>query len=80
MISEDKHNAAEVLLESMGGGKGWNVDEFVAILNDPATKYTTKPENVLKYANFMHEIGSIRNRPNSLSDLFFDPTEVGGGN
>jgi NitT/TauT family transport system substrate-binding protein len=80
MIGEDKHNAAQVLLEAMGGGKGWSVDEFVAILNDPATKYTTRPENVLKYANFMHEIGSIRNKPNLLSHLFFDSKEVDGGN
>ena len=39
MIVEDKRNAAAVLLESMGG-KGWSVDELVAILDEPGTKYT----------------------------------------
>ena len=59
MIAEDKRNAAAVLLESMGG-KGWSVDDLVAILDDPGTKYTTKPENVLKYGAFMNEIGCSR--------------------
>jgi NitT/TauT family transport system substrate-binding protein len=79
MIAKDKPNAAAVLLESMGG-KGWSVDELVTILNDPGTKYTTKPENVLKYGTFMNEIGSLKNKPTSLSDLFFDTPEVAGGN
>jgi NitT/TauT family transport system substrate-binding protein len=79
MIAKDKRNAASVLLESMGG-KGWSVDELVEILNDPGTKYTTKPENVLKYATFMNQIGSLKNRPTSISDLFFDTPEVADGN
>jgi NitT/TauT family transport system substrate-binding protein len=79
MIAEDKRNAASVLLESMGG-KGWTVDELVEILNDPSTKYTTRPENVLKYGAFMNEIGTLKNKPTSLSDLFFDTPEIAGGN
>jgi NitT/TauT family transport system substrate-binding protein len=79
MIAEDKRNAASVLLESMGG-KGWSVDELVTILSDPSTKYTLTPENVLKYATFMSEIGSLKNKPASISDLFFDTPEVTGGN
>ena len=79
MIAEDKRNAASVLLESMGG-KGWSVDELVAILNEPGTKYTFRPENVLKYGAFMNEIGTLKNKPASISDLFFDTPEVAGGN
>jgi NitT/TauT family transport system substrate-binding protein len=79
MIVADKRNAASVLLESMGG-KGWTVDELVEILNDPGTKYTTKPENVLKYGAFMNEIGSLRNKPTSIPDLFFDTPDVADGN
>jgi NitT/TauT family transport system substrate-binding protein len=51
-----------------------------AILNDPGTKYTLRPENVLKYAAFMNEIGSLKNKPTSIPDLFFDTPEVAGGN
>ncbi|MBM0207022.1 ABC transporter substrate-binding protein [Micromonospora sp. STR1s_5] len=78
MIAEDKKNAAAVLLEAMGG-KGWTVEELVAILNEPGTKYTMKPENVLAYANFMHEIGSLKNKPAGLDELFFDNPETAGG-
>lgn len=79
MIIADKRNAAAVLLESMGG-KGWTVDELTEILNDPGTKYTTRPENVLKYGTFMQEIGSLKNKPTSIPDLFFDTPDVAGGN
>lgn len=78
MIRSDKTAAAQVLLQSMGG-KGWTVDELVAILNDPDIRYSATPTNVMKYADFMHEIGSIKNRPASLSDLFFDDASLGGG-
>lgn len=79
MIAADKRTAAEVLLASMGG-KGWTIDELVQILNDPTIIYTTKPDNVMTYANFMYEIGSIKNKPASLADLFFDTPEIAGGN
>jgi NitT/TauT family transport system substrate-binding protein len=79
MIRSDKHAAAQVLLDSMGG-KGWTVDELVEILNDPKIYYTTKPENVMKYATFMHEIGSLKNEPASIKDLFFGDADVSGGN
>ena len=44
---------------------------MVAVLKDPAIKFTTTPENVMKYAEFMHGIGSIKNRPASWKDMFF---------
>ena len=78
MIAEDRRAAAGVLLESMGG-KGWSIDELVKVLDTPSTKYTLKPENVLKYANFMQENGSLKNRPAALSDLFFATPEIAGG-
>jgi NitT/TauT family transport system substrate-binding protein len=79
MIRSDKRAAAQVLLDSMGG-KGWTVEELVEILNDPKIYYTTKPENVMKYATFMHEIGSLKNEPASIKDLFFGNADVSGGN
>jgi NitT/TauT family transport system substrate-binding protein len=70
MIRTDKRAAAEVLLESMGG-KGWSVAELAAMLDEPDTRYTTAPENVMTYAAFMHAIGTLKNKPASLDDLFF---------
>jgi NitT/TauT family transport system substrate-binding protein len=79
MIRADKKAAAQVLLDSMGG-KGWSVEELADMLNDPTIKYTIKPENVMKYATFMNEIGSLKNAPASIQDLFFAGSDVSGGN
>jgi NitT/TauT family transport system substrate-binding protein len=79
MIRSDKKAAAQVLLDSMGG-KGWTVEELAEMLDDPKIYYTTKPENVMKYASFMHEIGSLKHDPRSLKELFFEEAELGGGN
>jgi NitT/TauT family transport system substrate-binding protein len=70
-IISDKKTAAEILLESTGGEKGFSVSEIVEVLNDPHVRFTTTPENVMKYATFMHDAGSIKNQPASWKDLFF---------
>jgi sulfonate transport system substrate-binding protein len=69
MIVADKNMAAELLLTSEGGGL--TRQELVDVLNDPHIKFTTTPENIMKYAEFMYGAGSIRNRPGSWKDLFF---------
>jgi NitT/TauT family transport system substrate-binding protein len=79
LIHADKKAAAQVLLDSMGG-KGWTVEELAEMLNDPNINYTLKPENVMKYAIFMHEIGSLKSEPGSIKDLFFSEADVSAGN
>ena len=79
MIGEDKQDAAKILLADMGG-KGWSIDDLVQILSDPTTIYTAKPEKVLGYADFMHQIGSIKHKPNTIDDLFFPSPAIAGGN
>jgi NitT/TauT family transport system substrate-binding protein len=70
MIAADKKSAAELLLASTND-KGFSVQEIVDVLSDPHIKFTTTPENLMKYADFMHSIGSINNRPASWKDMFF---------
>ena len=36
------------------GGPGCDLNESSPSWEDPSTKYTTIPENVMKYASFMH--------------------------
>ena len=69
MIVADKNMAADLLVTSEGGGL--TREEIVEVLNDPHVKFTTTPENVMKYADFMAGAGSIKNRPGSWKDLFF---------
>ena len=70
MIIRDKKMAAELLVAS-GGGAGVSVDKVEMILGTPEMKFTKVPENTRKYAEFMHSIGSLKNRPASWKDLFF---------
>jgi NitT/TauT family transport system substrate-binding protein len=68
-IRNNKKQAAEILLEDMGG-RGWEVSELVEVLNDPDIKFDITPENVMRYANFMADVGSLRNRLSKWTDLF----------
>jgi len=76
MLSGDKKLGAQLLFESMNGG-GFGVKEMEQILSDPAIRFTTMPEKIMKYADFMHQIGSLKNQPASLKDLFFPEAAPG---
>ncbi|MBI1776714.1 MAG: ABC transporter substrate-binding protein [Proteobacteria bacterium] len=41
------------------------------ILDDPENVFTTTPQNVMKYAGFMHRTGAIKELPQSWQDVFF---------
>ena len=69
-ITADTRAAAETLMASTPDS-GFSIAETVAMLKDPAVKFTTTPENVSKYADFMHQIGTIRQHPASWKDVFF---------
>jgi NitT/TauT family transport system substrate-binding protein len=47
------------------------LDDIVKMLNDPAIVYTTTPNNVMKYVDFMHKVGSIKVKPDSWKEMFF---------
>ena len=70
LIRSSPQAAAEILYAAEAAA-GFGVDELVEVLRDPDIKFTTTPENVERYAEFMQEIGSIENRPESWRDLFF---------
>ena len=69
-INADKRAAAQIFLES-SDAKGWKLEEILEILNDPDVRFTTSPENVMKYANFMADVGTIKTRPKTWQDMFF---------
>jgi NitT/TauT family transport system substrate-binding protein len=70
MIVADKKKAAETLFGSTVES-GFSMEEILEVLNDPDIRFTTTPESVMKYAEFMAGIGSISNKPSSWKDLFF---------
>jgi NitT/TauT family transport system substrate-binding protein len=69
IINKDKKAAAEAYLR-ISKDKD-TVANILAMLNDPAIVYTTTPQNVMKYVDFMNKIGSIKVKPDSWKDLFF---------
>jgi NitT/TauT family transport system substrate-binding protein len=69
-INKDKGAAADVFLAS-DEGKGWKREDIMEILNDPDVRFTTSPESVMKYAEFMADVGSIKQRPVKWQDMFF---------
>jgi len=68
-INADKRAAAQVFLDMEG--QGMKLDEVLEVLNDPDIRYTTSPENIMKYAEFMAGVGSIKLRPAAWQDMFF---------
>jgi len=70
VIIDDKEDAADILIASTPEG-GFSRDELVMLMKDPSVKFTTTPENMMKYAEFMNRVGSIRQKPGSWKDLFF---------
>src|SRR4051812_4005194 len=69
-INKDKRGAAQVYYDSIGG-KGETIDEIMTTLSDPKNVITMVPQNTYKYAQFMNEIGSLKNKPASWKELFF---------
>jgi NitT/TauT family transport system substrate-binding protein len=70
LIRSEPETAADILFAAESAA-GFSAAELVEVLRDPDIRFTTTPENIEKYAEFMHEIGSIENEPASWRDLFF---------
>jgi NitT/TauT family transport system substrate-binding protein len=68
-INADRRAAAETYLR-ISKDKD-TVQDIVAMLNDPAIVFTTTPQSVMKYVDFMLRTGAIKVRPDSWKDLFF---------
>jgi len=54
-------------------------EEIVALIKDPQTKWTTTPERLLPYVNFMARVGLISRDTDDWRDLFFDTVEDTAG-
>jgi NitT/TauT family transport system substrate-binding protein len=70
LLRSNPQAAAEILFAAEAAA-GFSVDELVEVLRDPDIKFTTTPENLETYAEFMREIGSITNLPESWREMFF---------
>jgi NitT/TauT family transport system substrate-binding protein len=69
MINSDKKGIAMLWVKAENSKLP--LDFVEKILNDPENVFTTTPQNVMKYAEFMHKVGSIKEKPAAWSDMFF---------
>ena len=47
-------------------------DFILQMMKDPDIEFTTTPRNTMGYAAFMHRIGSIKAKPESWKDYYFE--------
>jgi len=54
-------------------------EEIVALITDEQTRWTTQPERLLPYVNYMARVGLIKQDTNDWRDLFFETVSGGEG-
>lgn len=69
LINNDKRLASEIYVKSTQNKE--SLEDTLEILNHPHSEYTTTPKNIMKYAEFMRQVGLINKEPDSWKDAFF---------
>jgi len=69
-IQNNKKVSAELYLKSTKSKE--TLDEVLSQLNHPSIIYTTTPVSFSKFADFMHKTGSIKVKPATWKELFFE--------
>lgn len=68
-INRDKNAAARTYIEIT---KTKQSQEFLAkAFSDPGNVFTVVPQGFMKFADFMHRVGTIKNRPGDWKEVFF---------
>jgi len=77
VINKDKMAAARLWIED--SHSKLSPDFVHNVLAGPQVKWTLVPENTMKYAEFMHKVGTIKEAPASWKDLFFPEIHAKAG-
>jgi NitT/TauT family transport system substrate-binding protein len=48
-----------------------SVNALYRIISSPDFVFTIAPENIMKFATFMHKIGSLKHQPSSWKGVYF---------
>ena len=79
LIASDPKRVAEIYLE-MTRDKSTTAEELVAQMTAPEFKFTRTPNGIMTLVSFMNRIGTVKNKPESWKDLFFDEAHALPGN
>ena len=69
MCGSDVNEAAQLWIDDVKSRLG--VQKVAQIASGKDVKWTMTPEGTMRYAQFMHAVGSIKIVPASWQDLFF---------
>ena len=79
LIAADPKRVAGIYLE-MTRDKTTTVDELVAQITAPGFKFTRTPNGVMNLVGFMSRIGTVKSKPTSWKELFFEEAHALSGN
>jgi NitT/TauT family transport system substrate-binding protein len=69
IVNKDKRAAAQLWIDD--SKSKLPLDMVEKIVAGPQVKWTMVPENTIKFADFMAEVGTLKNKPASWKDYFF---------
>jgi len=69
IVDKDRARAARYWIEDVKSKMP--LDKVTAVISGPQVKWTMEPLNTMRYATFMHSVGSLKEAPKSWKDLFF---------
>lgn len=72
-IAANPEEAADAYLRVTGSQLDREL--VLSILKDPRYSFDPEPKNAEALAWFLHDVGALKNRPESWRDFFFDPIE-----
>jgi NitT/TauT family transport system substrate-binding protein len=68
-VSDDRRTAAAYWSDDVKSKLP--LEKVTAVVSGPQVKWTMAPENAMKFATFMHSVGTLKDAPASWRDLFF---------
>jgi NitT/TauT family transport system substrate-binding protein len=69
IVNKDRRAAAALWIKDTNSKMP--LDKAAAVVSGEQVRWTVAPENAMKFATFMHAVGSIKEAPKSWQDLFF---------
>ena len=69
IVNKDKKAAAALWIED--SKSKLPLDMVAKLVAGPQVRWTLTPENTIKYADFMSEVGTLKNKAASWKDYFF---------
>jgi NitT/TauT family transport system substrate-binding protein len=78
IINRDKPAAARLYLQ-MSGDKFSTEAGVITMISDKDYEYTLRPAKVMATAQFMAKVGSVKQAPSALADMFFPEAAALGG-